>query len=568
MRRGLAVRAVSFALGLAAVGCTSTSSPSPAGPTTSPGGPTASPVAGAPTCGPIPPLVPPATTTDQPGWWADRVFYEAFVRSFEDSDGNGIGDLPGLTAKLDYLNDGNPATTSDLGVTGLWLMPTFPSPSYHGYDVTDYRAVNPDYGTLDDMRALVAGAHQRGIAVILDLPLNHTSRLNPWFLDSETPGSVHADWYDWAAEPQGSNWFRDGDRFYYAAFGPDLPDLNVANADVTAELTRDARFWLEDVGVDGFRLDAAKYMIEAGSTTQNTPATHAWLGTFRQALRAGKPGALTLGEVWDTSPISSSYVPDALDMTFDFTAASAYVDAAGTGNASSLDRILARITTLYPTSDFGSFLTNHDMDRVASSLGGDPAKLRLAAQLLMTGPGVPFVYYGEEIGMTGRKPDEAIRTPMRWDSSTGAGFTAGTPWEALSSDPASVNEATESADPGSLLTRYRDLIALRARHPALSRGTWTPISTDTDAVLAALRSDPAETALVLTNVGDGPVGPVLSLDAGPLCGTPGVSAAYIGDGNAPSVTAPTITSTGGLNAYRPVEALPAHSTLVLSLGPG
>jgi alpha-amylase len=568
LKRRRRAPAASVALGLLLVACAATSSPVPSRPSPSTGLPSApAGTAGAPTCGPIPPLVPPPTSTDQPGWWASRVFYEVFVRSFADSNGDGIGDLKGLLGRLDQLNDGNPTSTSDLGVTGLWLMPTFPSPSYHGYDVTDYQGVNPDYGSLDDMRALVAAAHKRGMAVILDLPLNHTSNEHPWFIDAQTPGSAHDAWYVWASSPQGNGWNADGNRFYYAAFGPDMPDLNVANPAVTAELTADARFWLTDVGVDGFRLDAAKYMVEDGPTTQNTPETHDWLAAFRRAIQQASPGALTIGEVWDNSKISSSYVPASLDMTFDFTIASGYVDAAGSGDGSSVGRLLARITTLYPTNDFGAFLTNHDMDRVASTLGGDPAKLRLAAQMLLTGPGVPFVYYGEEIGMTGAKPDPQIRTPMRWDTSEpAAGFSTHAPWEALSADPPAINVATEAADPGSLWSTYRDLIRLRAAHPALAEGVYLPVDSDAPNVVAVIRSVPGETALVLTNVADAPASPTLTLATGPLCGT--LSATIVlGAGAGVQAAAPAVTAAGGLAAWRPLATIPPRSVVVIDLAP-
>ena len=517
-----------------------------------------------PTCPPIPPVAPPITSLDQPGWWRDRVFAEVFVRSYADSDGDGIGDLPGLTAKLDYLNDGDPATTADLGVTGLWLMPTFPSPSYHGYDVTDYRAVNPDYGSLADLRALVAAAHERGIAVLLDLPLNHTSSKNPWFVASAAGKAPYADWYVWSDSPQGSNWQRDGKRFFYAQFGADLPDLNLTNPAVTAEVTAEATFWLTDVGVDGFRLDAAKYLIEDGATNENTPGTHAWWKTFRGAIEQRAPGALLLGEVWDTPQNSSSYVPDDLDLTFDFALASTEVFAVQSGDGSSVERALATITTLYPSSSgFGAFLTNHDQDRVANQVKGDPGALRVAADLLLTGPGVPFVYYGEEIGMNGAKPDERIRTPMRWNDSTpAAGFSTHAPWEALSDDPPAVNVATESADPASLLSHYRDLIRLRSAHPALSSGTWTAVDSDAPGVVAALRVGPTETALVLTNVATTPATPTLTLAGGPLCGSPTVSLAL---GSGP-VDAPAITAAGGFSAYRPVAEIPARSSVVIVLG--
>ena len=449
-------------------------------------------------------------------------------------------------------------------MTGLWLMPTFPSPSYHGYDVTDYRTVNPDYGSLADLKALVAAAHERGIAVILDLPLNHTSAQHPWFVASRKGEAPYADWYVWSDSPQGSNWQADGKRFYYANFGPDLPDLNLANPDVTAEVTADATFWLTDVGVDGFRLDAAKHLIEDGAVIENTPETHAWWRTFRASVEAASPGALLLGEVWDTPQVSSSYVPADLDMTFDFALASTEVMAAQSGDGSSVSRVLAKIATLYPASSgFGAFLTNHDQNRVASQLAADPAELRVAADLLLTGPGVPFIYYGEEIGMTGAKPDERIRTPMRWDASMpSAGFSAHDPWEALSDDPPTTNVAAESADPASLLSHYRDLIRLRSAHPALATGTFTSVASDAASVVASLRTSPTETVLVLANVAGAAATPTLSLDAGPLCGTP-TADLVLGSG---TTQAPTVVAGGGFTGYRPVTAVPARSSVVIVLG--
>ena len=504
----------------------------------------------------------PANATGQPGWWQDRVFYEVFVRSFFDANGDGIGDLKGLMAKLDYLNDGDPNTHTDLGVTGLWLMPTFPSPSYHGYDVTDYRGVNPDYGSLDDLRALVTAAHQRGVAVILDLPLNHTSDQHPWFVASQQPGSAKSDWYVWADTPQGNNWQPLGGRYYYAAFGPTLPDLNLRNPDVTAELTSSAEFWLQDVGVDGFRLDAAPYLIEDGPKTIDTPETLAWWHDFRTAIQTGSPGALTLGEVYDSAKVSSSYVPNSLDMTFNFGLASTYVSSAGGGDGDTLGRVLTNATTVYPPGGFGSFLTNHDQDRVASDIG-EPMRLRAAAALLLTGPGVPFVYYGEELGMTGQKPDEQIRTPMHWDATPGtAGFTTGQPWEPLNADPATLNVADESADPTSLLNWYRQLIALRTAHPALALGSYLTAQASSHNVVAEVRAYNGETDLVVGNLGDTDLpGVTLSLATGPLCGTPSATLA-LGTGPA---AAPTVTAAGGFSGYVPVPTLPAHGVTVIAL---
>jgi len=563
-RRRATVAVATVAL-LAVVGCGSTVSPTPGSSATAPAtSATASGAGPAPTCGPIPPVAPPSGL-DQAGWWRDRTFYEVFVRSFADGDGDGIGDLKGLIGKLDYFNDNNVASQTDLGITALWLMPTFPSPSYHGYDVTDYRAVNPDYGSLDDLRELVKEAHRRGIAVILDLPLNHTSDEHPWFVGSKTGTGPYADWYRWSDAPQGNGWQPDGSRFYYAAFGADLPDLNLTNPDVTAEVTADVEFWLGTAGVDGFRLDAAKYLVEDGPTTENTPETHAWWRTFRSAVDAQVPRTLLLGEVWDLPKVSASYVPADLDLTFDFALDTGYVGAAQSGDAATLMRLMTNVTKLYPaTSGFGAFLSNHDMNRVATQLDSDPGQLGVAADLLLTGPGVPFVYYGEEIGLTGAKPDERIRTPMRWDaSSPAAGFSSGAPWESMSDDPPSLNVADESASNSSLLSRYRNLIHLRQLHPALSSGTWAPVASDSSSVVAALRVAPTETALVLTNVSTEPVSPTLSLESSPLCGRPAVFGAY---GQTVTI-GPELTAAGGFHDYRPVATLQPQSTVVILLGP-
>jgi len=505
-------------------------------------------------------------------WWRDRIFYEVFVRSFADSDGDGIGDLRGLADRLDYLNDGDPSTTSDLGVTALWLMPIAESPSYHGYDVTDYEAIEPDYGTAEDFRALMEEAHARGIDVIVDLVLNHTSIEHPWFQGARTPGSEHDDWYLWSTTGvpfAGSGgqrvWHKDGDRWYYAFFWEGMPDLNVANPDVTAALNDVARFWLGDMGVDGFRLDAARHLIEDGKKLENTPATFTWLEDFRSRVKADYPDALILGEVFDATSISSRYVREgSLDLTFDFGLAGATIAAIRSSDGASLQAAQQEVIDSYPPDGLATFLTNHDQNRVADQLGSDLAAEKLAASLLLTGPGVPFIYYGEEIGMTGHKPDERIRTPMRWDASTDGGFSSGTPWEPLSDDPVGTNVATETSDTGSLLATYRSLMQLRAAHPALSHGDWTPIGTSVATVTAFLRQVDGESVLVVSNLADAPVGKVaLSLDTGPLCGSPTVEALA----GPADIHPPPITATGGLDGYLPVDRLGARETVVIKLAP-
>jgi alpha-amylase len=522
---------------------------------------------------PSPPACPeiPAVAPNLP-WWADRVFYEVFVRSFADSDGDGIGDLRGLTQRLDYLNDGDPATTDDLGVTGLWLMPIAESPSYHGYDVTDYRAIEADYGTADDFRALVSAAHERGIAIVTDFVINHTSREHPWFQEARRPGSKHDDWYVWAGEHPGVArsdgsrvWHPDGDRFYYGYFWEGMPDLNVANPDVTAELGAIGDFWLSEMGVDGFRIDAARHLIEDGRKLENTDDTFDWLADFRAGLKEVDRDALVLGEVWDASSMSSRYVREgALDLTFDFALASATITSLRSSDAGSLRASLQEVAERYPPGGLATFLTNHDQDRIMSELDGDVDAARSAASLLLTGPGTPFIYYGEEIGMTGRKPDERIRTPMRWDTSEpAAGFSDAVPWEPLGDDPPGTDVATQAADPDSLLSAYRSLIRLRAAYPALAAGDLLAVDADAPSVSAYLRHLPGQAVLVVANLAGEPVtAPILSLEAGPLCGKP-VARILSGAGEA---SAPIVGTTGGFDAYVPLPRLGPHETVVIELG--
>ena len=518
------------------------------------------------------PCAPDAGTGGDHSWWSNRIFYEVFVRSFQDSDGDGIGDLRGLTSRLDQLNDGDPATTEDLGVTALWLMPVAESPSYHGYDVVDYRKIESDYGTADDFRALIAAAHERGIAVIVDLVLNHTSRDHPWFRDALTAGSAHDDWYLWsdtqpaiAKSDGGRVWHEAGGRFYYGYFWEGMPDLNVENPEVRAELDGIGRFWLDEMGVDGFRLDAARHLIEDGENLENTPATFEWLEGFRQRLKADHPEALVLGEVWDATSMTSRYVRDgSLDLSFDFGLASATILSLRSGDAGSLRAAEAEVIDAYPAGGLATFLTNHDQNRILDQLDRDGPAARLAATLLLTSGGVPFIYYGEELGMTGRKPDERIRTPMRWDATgPGAGFTSGTPWKPLGDDPLGTDVATQSADPRSLLSLYRDLIRLRTTHPALATGDWLAVEAAPSSVAAFLRSDGSETMLVVANISNEPVGNLeLRIDAGPLCGEPRGEVMF---GPADAAASPVVNQAGGFEAYRPVDELGPRVAIVISL---
>ncbi len=514
-------------------------------------------------------------TTPKTYDWDDRVWYEAFVRSFADGNGDGIGDFRGLTAKLDYLNDGNPATISDLGVTGIWLMPIFKAASYHGYDVIDYRKMEHDYGTSADFAAFLAAAHQRGIKVILDLTLNHTSDQNPWFTASSTGNGPYADWYVWSATdplyagPQGQTvWHPLGGRYYYGVFGASMPDLNLRNPAVTAEMDAIARFWL-GVGVDGFRLDAAPYLIEDGQKQFSTPETLTWLRDFQASVKADAPGAMTIGEVWAGASVAGRYVPASADLTFNFDLASATVASIQTGQPSALASALGETVTAWPANQEGTFLTNHDQERVMTTLGGRTDEAKLAALMLLTEPGVPFIYYGEELGLTGSKPDEQIRTPMPWSADPKrGGFTTGTPWEPLAAGTATANVATESADPSSLLSTYRSLIRLHDEQAALHEGSTVPV-TAAGRVVAWLRVTAQDAHIVLANTSNAPSSDyTLSLDAGPLC-SPGGSATVLAAVGAPTTiqaAAPARTSAGGFAGYRPVATLPAHAGVVIDLG--
>jgi glycosidase len=522
----------------------------------------------APVCAEIPAVAPVVP------WWHDRVFYEVFVRSFADSDGDGIGDLRGLTQRLDDLNDGDPATTADLGVTALWLMPVAESPSYHGYDVVDYRTIESDYGTNDDFRALVAAARERGIEIVVDFVMNHTSIEHPWFVDARTRGSAHDDWYVWAdsrpavSGPAGRPvWHENGDRWYYGYFWEGMPDLNVSDPSVADELDDIAQFWLEEMGVAGFRLDAARHLIEDGDVLENTPATLKWLEGFRGRVHASWPEALVLGEVWDATSNASRYVREgALDLTFDFGLAAQMLSAVRFGDANSLATIQAEVTEAYPAGGYAGFLTNHDQDRTMDVVGGDVAAAGQAATLLLTGAGVPFVYYGEEIGLRGRKPDERIRTPMPWtDDAPGYGFTTGEPWEAFADGVAVANVASEATEPGSLLSHYRSLIALRAAHPALGPGgALMPLESSAKGVYAVLRHDPwsGEAVAVVSNLTAERVADVvLSLDEGPLCGVPVASVLL---GPEPGVPSPEVNPTGGIEPWA-VGGLAPHEDLIVEL---
>ncbi len=505
---------------------------------------------------------PAATPAPQP-WWRQAIFYEIFVRSFYDTNGDGIGDLNGVTAKLDYL--------AGLGINAIWLMPVNPSPSYHGYDVTDYYAINPQYGTMDDFKRLLAEAHKRDMHVIMDLVINHTSSQHPYFLDAaaQGPRSKYYNWYIWSDTNQGRYWHPlpgDPSRYYFGIFCDCMPDLNYRNPSVTAETDKVAAFWLKDVGVDGFRMDAAKHLIEDGNVIENTPETHQWLKEFYEFYKAQNPQAYVVGEVGSAdASLVKTYAGGQLDQTFNFELAQDFVDAAGQGTSVPVNSGLTFAMQAMPDGDFATFLTNHDQDRVMSEVGGNEQQAKLAAFLLLSGPGTPYIYYGEEIGMQGMKPDEDIRRPMQWSAQGNAGFTTGQPWRAPADDFNTVNVAAESADQSSLLSFYRRLVAIRKGRPALLDGQLITLDTGVPALFASLRTSGNETILVLANLSNQPVSQyeISSGGATPILDHGSYAAAnLLGSGSFADLQ---VGSDGQVANYRPLEQLPAYATYILTL---
>ncbi len=454
-----------------------------------------------------------AASTEQ--WWRDGVCYEIFVRSFVDSDGDGIGDLRGLISRLDYINDGNPRNATSLGAKCIWLMPISRSESYHGYDVSDYYHVDPRYGTDEDFRQLIGEAHRRGIHVIVDFVPNHSSDKHPFFRSAlQGPASPYRDFYRWStAKPNQPGpwgqvaWHKSPvrDEYYYGVFWHGMPDINYESPAVVKEMENVTRHWLTNMGADGFRFDAIPYLVEDGSELKHSRGTHEILRRLGASIRNVSPSSFTIGEMADgNARILATYYPDQLDAYFAFDVASATLEAARFGAAAPFTKAVGEADSLFPAGRWAPFLTNHDQPRVMTALAGDPRRARVAASAMLMLPGIPFVYYGEEIGMVGAKPDEQIRTPMQWTKQPGVGFTSGNPWEAAQPDWRVKNVQAQDRDPGSLLNHYRRLIHLRNAHPALAVGDIDVGNTSHSAVAAFLRRGRGETLLIVVNFGASP----------------------------------------------------------------
>ncbi|HMG89016.1 MAG TPA: alpha-amylase family glycosyl hydrolase [Chryseolinea sp.] len=447
--------------------------------------------------------------------WPLGVKYEVFVLAFADGNGDGKGDILGLMSKLNHLED--------LGVNGVWLMPVMNSPSYHKYDVTDYKSIHPDYGTIEDFKEFVKAAHSKDIRVIVDLVINHTSNQHSWFREaSSEKTNPFRNYYVWAKKDsirsqiskKTSSFDSDnitqwhavnGDttsEHYYGFFWGGMPDLNFDSEKVMQEFVDISKFWLEEMDVDGFRLDAAAHIFPGDRAADN----HRFWNKFRTEMQKIKPDVYLVGEVWLGAKEVAPYL-EGLPSLFNFDMSFAITSVVKAGmDTIGLIKKYIEITDFYksvnPTYLDATFLTNHDQNRILSQLGDHGQKMRVAAGILLTLPGTPYIYYGEEIGMKGVKPDEYIREPFLWATSNADAKQ--TSWE----QPKYSNEQTvlplseQKKDHGSLYNFYRELIRVRNGSKALTMGELEKTNFSIAEVISFKRKYENEELLVLNNISD------------------------------------------------------------------
>ena len=418
-----------------------------------------------------------------------RVFYEIFVGSFSDSDGDGVGDLKGILNRMDYLNDGDPASGLSLGVEGLWLSPIFKSQSYHKYDVNDYYEIDPAFGGMEDLKALIEACHSRGVKLILDLPINHTGPLNQWFgsfTRAHREGDTASEWYDFYC------WYHEGESapagrrfeplsgtndYYECNFSGDMPELNFDSPAVRQAVLDVAKFYL-DLGVDGFRFDAAKY-IYFGENARSAEFWQWYLGE----LRAVAPELYAVAEVWDSDGVTDVYYPALNCFNFTISQTNGLIaETAKKGNVnvytSYVDHYLDEVHALNPEAMIVPFIANHDTDRAAGYLTVASWQMQMAANLYILSSGSPFLYYGEELGMRGSRgganTDANRRLAMLW----GDGDTVRDP-QGADYDPANQTDATVEAlkgDGNSILSYYKKLLMIRKANPEIARGDYTALN--------------------------------------------------------------------------------------------
>jgi maltose alpha-D-glucosyltransferase/alpha-amylase len=491
---------------------------------------------------------------DNQNWYLNAIFYQVYVRAFCDSNGDGHGDLQGLISKLDYIQS--------LGVDCIWLMPIYPSPLRDdGYDISNFTDVLREYGTLADFKALVDGAHARGMRIITDLVLNHTSDQHPWFQASRSDrASTFRDYYVWSdtdqkyqdariifIDTQKSNWSWDekAGQYFWHRFYPTQPDLNYDNPAVRTEMMRVMRFWL-DLGIDGFRADAIPYLYERnGTNCENLPETHAFLKNVRAFLDKNYPGRILLGEANQWPEDVRPYFADGneVHMNFHFPLMPRLYLAMHEQDAAPLKWVFERTPSIPENCQWCTFLRNHDeltlemvtdeerdmlwrtyapdpqmrlnlgiRRRLAPLMGNDPRRIRLLNALLYSLPGTPILYYGDEIGMGDNieLPDRnGVRTPMQWDETRSSGFSTAKPDQFYAPlintapfDFRSVNVVAQDNDPDSLLNFMRMLISQRKAHPELASGTLEWVETENPGVAAFTRQMEGKGIFAIFNLSD------------------------------------------------------------------
>src|SRR5688572_5787804 len=486
-------------------------------------------------------------------WYKDAIIYELHIKAFRDSNGDGIGDFEGLLEKLDYLED--------LGVTAIWLLPFYPSPLRDdGYDIADYLAVHPDYGTMREVRTFIRAAHRRGLRVITELVFNHTSDQHAWFKRARkaSPGSPERDWYVWSDTPdrysdvriifkdfETSNWAWDpgANAYYWHRFYSHQPDLNYDNPRVQEALLRVTDFWLE-AGVDGVRLDAIPYLYEReGTNGENLPETHAFLRTLRRHVDERFADRMLLAEAnqWPEDSVAYFGDGDECHMAFHFPLMPRMFMALRLEDRFPVIDILSQTPSIPSTAQWALFLRNHDeltlemvtdeerdymyrvyaadpqarinlgiRRRLAPLLGNNRRRIELMNGLLFSLPGTPVIYYGDEIGMGDNVylgDRNGVRTPMQWSSDRNAGFSAANRqrlYLPVITDPEyhyeAINVEAQQANPQSLYWWMKRLIALRKRHPVFGRGSLEFIRTGNRKVLTYVRRYEEETVLCVANL--------------------------------------------------------------------
>ncbi len=454
-----------------------------------------------------------------PDWYRHAVIYEVFVRSFTDTNGDGIGDFKGLTSRLDYLKD--------LGVDAIWLMPMMPTPfKDSGYDIADYRGINPDYGDMAAFDAFLAAAHQRKIRVMIDLVLNHTASTHPWFQDSRTSKTAaKADWYVWSDTPSSPNigcgtygpqfgtnaWTFEPARnqYYFHRFYPEQPDLNYRNPEVVAETLDTAKFWLEK-GVDGFRCDVIGLLFESATECEMIPETVDYIKQLRALLDKYPDRAMVAEASLGGATKYFGSGKDMFHLAFNFPFGYFWGVSLLGQNRKIIDDAFATALSTYPTGAQDALVIgSHDVSRAYTKAAGKPWRQRRVAEISMLARGTPFVYYGEELGLhdgTGVVVDnrDSARTPMPWTKPDGHGFSNAKPWLAFAELAEETNVESEDADPASMLNFYRALLAFRRGHAVWGTGEMTILDVDNPSMFAFVRKNADEAYLVVENLSEDP----------------------------------------------------------------